>query len=193
MKKFILGVALIFSVASLQAQDIRIGPKVGINIAGIANSAVNSPHFKVGSRVGGFVEIGISEDFFLQPELLYSLKGSGIGDFKINDNYLAVPIMAKYAFVNSGDLQIFGQAGPYLGYLMYTKYKNNGDNETSFNNDFDIGAQLGAGAAYRVGSGAIKLDARVGFSIDGVNQAIGSDLPTNVVLPSVTAGYAFDL
>lgn len=192
MKKWILVLVLVSGVASLQAQDLRAGLKVGINNAGI-NSSVESPHFKIGNRIGGFLEIGIADNFFLQPELLYSSKGFEWGDTEVSDNYLSIPIMAKYAFVNNDKLQVFGQGGPYIGYLMYSreqgsiKYFNQLTYEV-----LDIGTQFGIGSAYQLGCGSVTLDARLGFSIEGINRVIGSNR-NNLVSPSVTVGYAFEL
>ena len=192
MKKWILVLVLVSGVASLQAQDLRAGLKVGINNAGII-SPVESPHFKIGNRIGGFLEIGIADNFFLQPELLYSSKGFEWGDIEASDNYLSIPIMAKYAFVNNDKLQVFGQAGPYIGYLMYSREQGSINNFNQLTYEvLDIGTQFGIGAAYQLGCGSVTLDARLGFSIEGINRAIGSYL-NNLVSPSVTVGYAFEL
>lgn len=192
MKKWILVLVLVSGVASLQAQDLRAGLKVGINNAGI-NSSVESPHFKIGNRIGGFLEIGIADNCFLQPELLYSSKGFEWGDIEVSDNYLSIPIMAKYAFVNNDKLQVFGQAGPYIGYLMYSREQGSRNNFNQLTYEvLDIGTQFGIGAAYQLGCGSVTLDARLGFSIEGINRAIGSYL-NNLVSPSVTVGYAFEL
>jgi hypothetical protein len=192
MKKWILVLVLVSGVASLQAQDLRAGLKVGINNAGIISS-VESPHFKIGNRIGGFLEIGIADNFFLQPELLYSSKGFEWGDTEVSDNYLSIPIMAKYAFVNNDKLQVFGQAGPYIGYLMYSREQGSINNFNQLTYEvLDIGTQFGIGAAYQLGCGSVTLDARLGFSIEGINRAIGSYL-NNLVSPSVTVGYAFEL
>lgn len=148
MKKWILVLVLVFGVASLQAQDLRAGPKVGINNAGIANPAINVSPSKIGNRIGGFLEIGIADNCFLQPELLYTTKGSEFGDTEVSDNYLSIPIMAKYAFVNNDNLQVFGQAGPYIGYLMYSRYEGGRNNVNQLTYQaLDIGTQFGMGAA----------------------------------------------
>jgi hypothetical protein len=193
MKKFLTLLVLVCGVASLQAQDLRVGPKIGINASSAGGDI--DPDGLTAIRAGGFVEIGLSDAFFLQPELLYSAKGyefsrSGIS-VETSLNYLSVPIMAKYAFVDNGSLQVTGQAGPYVGFLLSAE--TGGSDVADNTSSVDIGGQVGVGAAYRIGPGSLTLDVRAGFGFTNVNDSGNNQSVTNQMLPSATVGYAFSL
>jgi hypothetical protein len=216
MKPFIVTLCLL-STLSLKAQDVQLGFKSGINVANLSVS--NAPpddeadyRSRTGVRIGGFVEVGLSENFAVQPAILYSAKGSELADepfggfsggsdatliVKFKVNYLSLPVMAKYSFINSGDVQVSAQAGPYVGYLVGAEIAD--DNELNNINDWDLGAQGGLSADFATGPGSIVLDAQLGFGFIDLNDNDNdSDLNneaslTNRILPAVTVGYAFDL
>lgn len=188
MKKLITLLLLVCGAVSLQAQDLRVGPKLGINSAKIYYSDNFRTDLRIGIRGGAFLEISLSDEFFIQPELLFSSKGYAVStqreSTEVIYDYLSVPVMAKYAFVNNENWQVFGQAGPYIGILM-----PNAASTASVSTD--MGGQFGAGAAYSVGPGSIMLDVRAGFGVTDITN--GGSSTINQVLPSITAGYAFAL
>jgi hypothetical protein len=194
MKKLMLFLLLICGLGSLQAQDLRVGPKIGINASSAGGDI--DPDGITAIRAGGFVEIGLSDAFFVQPELLYSAKGYEVSRAGItaetNLDYLSVPILAKYAFVNNRDLQVSAQAGPYVGILLSAE--SGGADVSDQTSSVDVGGQVGVGAAYSAGPGSITLDVRAGFGFTDVNDnSNNNQSATNQVLPSATVGYAFEL
>ncbi len=194
MKKLMTFLLLVCGVASLNAQDLRVGPKIGINLANQSSDG-SSPDSRIGIRGGGFVEIGVSDAFYIQPELLYSSKGSetsALGQtITTKINYLTVPIIGKYAFVNNDGLQVTAQGGPYVGFLLSAE--SNGNDISNRVKTLDIGAQIGAGLAYSVGPGSLTFDLRAGFGFNDINDSGTGSSTTNQVLPSATVGYAFSL
>ena len=189
---------------SLFNGNLKVGPKVGINVANASfdDNDRNSGSSRVRLRAGAFVEIGISDAFALQPELLYSAKGfeeptsfsRERGSNESDLDYLSIPIIAKYALFDDSNLQVTGQAGPYFGILLSAE--SDGRDVANSYSSLDVGGQVGIGAAYRIGPGSITLDIRAGFGLTDIFDLDFSGIgpsATNQTLPSATVGYAFSL
>ena len=133
MKKIILSVIAIATFGFSQAQEVKYGAKVGLNVATL-NGDVEDAKSLIGAHLGGFVEIKINEKFSFQPELLYSMQGAKTEssysetDFgytyieteetKLKLGYLNLPLMAKYFATD----KLYLEAGPQIGFLVSAKY-----------------------------------------------------------------------
>ncbi len=169
--------------------QLKIGGRVGVNIANVAVSNIEdiSTNSITGFSIAGVLDIPVAGNFSIQPEIVFIQKGFNQEEtFEIFGetftvkadqivNHIDVPILAKYAFVNSETLVVYAAVGPVLGYAISGKYKveSNGEKETmdiNFDDDglnrFDFGASFGAGAGFGVGPGHIIVDLRyvMGFS-----------------------------
>jgi hypothetical protein len=106
---------------------------------------------RVGFHLGGFAQFGLSEEFYLRPELLYSLEGSKserevLGETftsTTNYNYLAIPVMARYSL---GGLYFDG--GPSIGFLLGGSTVTD-DNSTELDmdnyNSMELALEFGGG------------------------------------------------
>src|ERR1700676_5573291 len=78
------GLLVIFSTVHAQQQQTsdesalhtKFGIKGGLNLTNLSSDNFSDNHLKAGFNVGIFSKIPITEGFSIQPELLYSLKGS---------------------------------------------------------------------------------------------------------------------
>lgn len=127
-KKLILAVLLAFSpVATTVAQEMQWGLKAGYNLSSLTGAPESvEVSYRSGFHLGALAELGLSEKFSLQPELLYSHEGANSsfgfqregfalsGNEKARLGYLNLPVMAKYFVTNALSLE----AGPQLGYLL---------------------------------------------------------------------------
>ena len=117
MKKVVfIAVMAFLGLGNVNAQDVKFGPKTSLNLTNHKGDVENA-ETKIGFNIGAFVEIGLSDKFTFQPELLFSTQGSksgygaGSSSLKqiIKTNYLNVPLMIKYAvsdkFALSSDLK----------------------------------------------------------------------------------------
>nr|GFB85191.1 hypothetical protein [Tanacetum cinerariifolium] len=77
MKKTILSLALLAGAASAaHAQTgIKVGVKGGFNLATFSGADSKGSEYKAGFAAGPFVNFGVSDNFSIQPEFLYSQKG----------------------------------------------------------------------------------------------------------------------
>ncbi len=172
MKKLILsGVFAIGAFLSTQAQNIHFGLKGGLNI----NKMTNMDYAKTqaGFHVGGFVNIGLTEEWAIQPELLYSGQGvkrdvpSPFADITLKTDYINIPVMVQYSIVPS----FYLEAGPQVGILVGAKEKVG-------SNSKDVKSKL-SGADFGLGFGCgYKFDCGFGVSgryVFGLSNAITND------------------
>src|SRR5690606_1658821 len=102
MKTLWLSVTLsLFGIAAY-AQNTQIGVKGGVNLSNFYVDEVQDNNMKVGLNLGLFAKLPVTSGFAIQPELLYSSKGSkiaynnifGDGEYRFNCNYLEMTVLA---------------------------------------------------------------------------------------------------
>ncbi len=195
MKKLLLFTAVaIFAFVNANAQgEFRIGFKGGVNIASVGGDntfGVGSFGSRTGFHIGGLVEIPISEKISIQPELLYSMKGSNYdfssGDTDIKLDYIDVPILGKYHIIEG----LSGEFGPVIGVLVKAD-ADDGDETVDikeFYKSTDIG--LAIGASYRLPMGVFfSLRYNKGLTDINDDSEITAKNQNNVF--QVSAGYSF--
>lgn len=124
MKKILfLSAILIFAQLTTYAQ-LRFGITGGLQSSKVNMSAsgltINTSGL-FGVHAGGVAEYAVNENFFIRPELLFSLKGGRLKDgsdtYTLSLSYLELPIQGVYKYeVGSGKL--VGGIGPYFGFLL---------------------------------------------------------------------------
>lgn len=142
MKKLLLiAVMALGFVFSAAAQDVTFGVKAGLNFSNIKTNIDNwgssSPDGRTGFYIGGLVDFGISEQFHIQPEALFSSEGFKDGDL----SYINIPVLAKFYVVEGFNIQ----AGPQLGILVDADGGTEGFNTTNFSLSFGAGYELPGG------------------------------------------------
>lgn len=169
MKNIILAIAVIaFSTAGAQAQT-SFGLKGGMTSSNLKISDGNlgiSLSSKIGFYAGAFAEVGVSENFAVQPEVLYALLGAQAkfmgATSKLDLSYVNIPVLAKY---KSSGFSVF--AGPQIGILVSAKDTDGGSSKDDYNST-DFSGVFGAGyttmsgfgidARYQLGFGNIVKD-----------------------------------
>ena len=155
--------------------QVKFGAKGGVNLAkvsGKTDGAKESFDSKVGLHFGGFVEIPVSGNFVVMPEVNYDQwggqeEGGGV-TAKYNLDYINVPILAKFNIAGFG---IY--AGPQVGFLLSSKIKVD-DLEEPIENmkKTDFGAVVGA--EYNLAYG-IFLSARYNLGLTRINEESTDD------------------
>ena len=153
MKKYLILVVTLFSMASVQAQSIRTGFKIGGNLASLRNTGTNNDFsYKLKFHGGLLFNYGLSDLLSLQPEVVYSQKGFEYKNASVSAegkvNYIDVPFLLK---IDTGTL--FFEGGPQLSFLAASKLKNgstetdtkNWTKSTAFGLAFGVGAHVGTG------------------------------------------------
>ena len=73
MKRLLFAAVAVFAFGFTNAQETKFGVKAGVDFASVKVEVmgVSGTASETGFFVGGFANIGLSEKFSVQPELLY--------------------------------------------------------------------------------------------------------------------------
>ena len=97
MKKFMMMVAMAFATLTASAQaeagTLTLKPLVGINVANITNSDADA---KVGLAAGAELGYQLNESFAVTAGAIYSMQGAKNDGYKLNLDYINIPILANY-------------------------------------------------------------------------------------------------
>ena len=129
---------LSLSMAHTASAQARAGIKGGLNVSNLYIDDIHDENARYGFNVGLYGQILSSDFFAIQPELLYSTKGSKAyyEDFidqtvKYNLNYLDLPVLAVFKLGKSAEIHV----GPYASYLLSANVSYSGD---AINGDEEI-------------------------------------------------------
>jgi len=198
-------VTLLAGVAA--AQSIGGGVKGGLSLADVPNISDGVPaasailELRIGYAVGGFVAIGLGNGFSIQPEALYTQKGTSItvsegtasSEMKLKADYVDVPILGRFTFGKGLRRYVF--AGPPLNFLISAKAKSGFLGTAS---EIDVSETVESFEAALVLGGGIEIgpllvEARwseglTNIAVDGMTAA-GTALKTRTLL--VLGGIRF--
>ncbi|RZK22526.1 MAG: PorT family protein [Hymenobacter sp.] len=127
MKKIILSLAVLASAAgAANAQTgVKYGLKGGFNGSTFSGTNSQGSKYKAGFAAGVFLNFGISDNFSVQPEFLYSQKGARIENvlstgytYKSTLGYLDVPVMFRYNVGEDGK-GLFVELGPQGSFVLH--------------------------------------------------------------------------
>lgn len=161
--------------AQAQRSNVSLGLKAGATYSSFVGKQAGDQDGLFGFHGGGFANIGITDLFAFQPEVIYSQKGSktaNVVDASTRLHYLDVPLSFH---ANSGGF--FFEAGPQVGFLLAAESKSGPTSVDvkSSTNAVDVGYLLGLGFQRKTGPG-IGLRYNGGFT----------NLPKAVTVGSVT-------
>ncbi|WP_100614395.1 porin family protein [Confluentibacter citreus] len=156
---------LIFGASLITAQaqtndplQVQFGVKGGVNFSNMYTEDVDDDNMLTSFNAGLYVNIPVSSSLSIQPEFLYSRKGSELsydnlfatGTAKFKLNYIEVPVLLKMNVTDNFNIHV----GPYVAYLIDSQVTNESsegtyDFESNFDNDdfnkFDAGLSAGIG------------------------------------------------
>lgn len=170
----------------------RFGAKTGVNLAdqSVSGGGLSMDlSSKAGVIGGAFVAFSAGPKLSIQPELLFSQKGSKLNllgsETKTKLDYLEIPILVKLKLGAPGVLTApFLFAGPSFGILASAKQETLGtvtDVKDAFKN-VDVGLAFGVG----LDISKITLDARYTLGVTDVDEGSGSTKNNTITL---MAGY----
>ncbi len=175
MKTTVIFISSIFLIFTASAQLTYFGVKGGINVSSLHFDDNTSGDSKVGFHLGGLAHIHASNQWAIQPEVIYSLEGAKeilVGNSKYTENlsYINVPVLLQY-FVHNG-FRLEG--GPQIGFLIKAKRKV-GDVSVDNKNFKSTAFSIPLGVGYLTATG-VGFDARYVFGLSNIND--NEDGPT---------------
>jgi len=186
-----------FSVAALQAnaQAGRFGINAGVNFANINGKDAEGTKLKTGFQAGVTYDIGLADEFVLQPGVSYVQNGTKIKDDEAEGrrdlNYIQVPVTFQYQpVVGTGNLLL--GVGPYVGFgvgkvkgIVSEGGKDSHTWDEMKFNKVDAGGKLLVG--YQLGMGlSFNLNANLGMT-----KLPKDDNKAHTTSFGVTVGYKF--
>lgn len=188
MKKLFLGLGLVAGTFTFAQTSPTFGIKAGVNISSLSDDGFDDTKSKVGFSGGLFMNAPLSEQFSIQPEVLYSQMGAKIEGKFANTaysttrslDYITVPVMFQFRATPA----FYIEAGPEFGFLVSAKDKDtvgnfsttnqiDTDNFNTFNMGlglglgFDITKNIGVNARYVAGFTDINKDGNTSLQNDG--------------------------
>ena len=183
--------AAAFPATAQDDRQVRFGVKGGLNLANLYIDEVNDEKTKVGLHAGLWMKAPLGDLFAIQPELLWSSKGTRIGSYqnipftqdgqvRFNLNYLELPVLASLTL---GPVSI--QAGPYVAYLFNANVKNLKEDLTTANaldldrNDFNS-TDFGLAGGLALDIKGFQLGARYNYGLREIgNSDIAGQITRN--------------
>lgn len=191
--RFQIIIALVLTLGAsfipLQAQtttspDAGFGIKGGLNFSNMYTEDVDDNNVLTSFNAGLYVSMPISDFLAIQPEFLFSRKGSKLtydnifaeGEAKFKLNYIEVPVLLKANVTPNFNIHV----GPYVAYLIDAQITNEADDgsfdfEENFDNDdFNkIDAGISAGIGFDLESIGIGARYNYGLTTVGKEREIG--------------------
>lgn len=182
--KFLAVVVLFFTVSILACSStfaqMRAGVKGGLNVSNLYIDDIDDENARYGFNVGVYGQILSTEVFAIQPELLFSTKGSkaeygGLIDqtIKYNLNYLDLPVLAVFKLGKSAEIHV----GPYVSYLLGANVSYSGDIANTADKidkdnlkSFDYGLSGGFGLNF----GTLQIGARYNYGLAKIADSDGA-------------------
>lgn len=175
MKKFACGIAvalsLLFPSVSARASGLGVGLQAGVNFNNVSSPS-NVPTSSVAGLMAGLnVELRITDDIAIQPELMYvqrSIKYSDPSGISATAHYdsLELPVLAKIKFLDGVRPYIFG--GPVaIVNISRGIDASSGTTTLSFSpRSTDFAVDLGAGVEF----GPFFANMRYSIGVSELNE-----------------------
>ncbi|MFN2603707.1 MAG: porin family protein [Gemmatimonadaceae bacterium] len=191
----VLGGAFIPCIATAQrAGDMTIGVMAGVNYSKVSQDPESSDvsfEYKPGFVGGVFLGIQVNDWFSIEPEVLFSQKGSKVKgkgnnsalEGSVRINYIEIPVLAKFWFpVSNPGVKPFIFGGPEVEFKVSCTAEgailavtgsedcDKTDNEINLKST-DFGVTGGAGVQFRAGGQDLRVDARYTFGLTDINDS----------------------
>ncbi|WP_210519068.1 porin family protein [Hymenobacter terricola] len=190
MKKTLFTIALmggLTGVAQAQHSNVSLGLKAGGSYSSFVGKQATNYESIFGFHAGAFANIGITDLFAFQPEIIYSQKGAktSTSDVTTRLNYVDVPLSFH---VNADGL--FFEAGPQVGFLLAAKDQagNLSLDRKPLYNTVDFGYLVGLGYQRKTGPG-VGLRYNGGFTNVEKSYTAGNVTVQNNIRNSVFQLY----
>ena len=207
MKRLVVTMFAIVLMVTLCSSSVFAGGLTGKGVKGGLNFAnfhgedtegmnLNS---KMGFCAGGFITYSINDVFAIQPEVLFTMKGTkwdtGYGaTITYSLNYVEIPVLFRLSMPNQRSVRPSLFVGPYLAIKLSSKatLESGGVSvDLDWGEDVkttDFGVVVGGGVDFALGSRPVTVDARYTLGLTSFYEA-PDDLKNGVL--SVLVGFLF--
>lgn len=181
MKRIVCLALLLILIKAPHAQ-VQAGLKAGLNLANVYVEGDEDSRARAALHAGALLNIALPNKLFLQPELLYSVKGrrtlatAANNEAKLSLAYITVPLLVGYRYTKNFAIAL----GPEFGFLTGANSKFNGINNdvSAFYRKFDAGLDLALAYSFTKDLG---LDVRYNYGFKDLINGVFTDAYGNVV------------
>lgn len=188
--KPLIAALLFVSFAFSTTAQVTTGVKLGASFASLRFKGDDNNQGRLAGYGGLAVNIVLQNQFFFQPELLYSIRGyrypsTGFNsEGRVSFGYITLPLLIGYKATNNLSVS----AGPELGYLVRARSHFDGSSH-------DIMANVGklfnldvdAGLTWNITTD-LKIETRFSFGLMPVFKGVYTD-PQGTPLGEFKDGY----
>lgn len=190
MKKLLQASLLTFALCGVlfvTQASAQFGLRAGVNFANFNDVDGLDLNSNTGFMVGLYYDFEVpASPVSVQPEVLYTQKGTEQGGTKINLDYIEVPVLVKFSFA-PGPVTPSVYLGPYAGFVMNSEASDGSVSVEIDNAQTDFGGVVGGEIDINAGTSNINLGLRYGF---GLNEAFEDGQGKNGVF-SIVGGISF--
>jgi hypothetical protein len=195
--RLLLALILLGAPSAAAAQGLTYGLKAGINFATIDADGDEDAGYRLGLAAGGFVALPLGSRLTIQPEGLFSQKGSksdleGVS-VKLQLDYVEIPILVKYALSGEPDRSFFVYGGPSIAFKIRSRATATFgdvtvDTEEDENiKDSDFGLVFGGGRNF----GRLSLDGRYNLGLSNIDSDESGEQKVRTRAITVLVGVRF--
>lgn len=215
MKKIILLFAvIIFLFSETKAQEENgstfvWGTRLGINWATISSDNNEGLEARTSGVIGVFTRHKLNKDFYVQPEINYTLKGAarriidnnGVQfDYTLSFDFFEIPVFMKYNFGSTANDKFKPEVflGPFLAFKLSSSLKvddvPNSDFDITNIKSTDYGLAFGAGMGFKIDNVDLLLELRYTLSLSSFdNDVVQNDLVNGKYrVFSITTGFVIN-
>ncbi len=200
---------LVMTLPSAFAQPKAYGSfKGGLNLADLWGEESENLDTKKAFAFGGSIAFVVSKQVYIQPEILYTMKGAKAeeeemgakAEFDVRLAYLEIPVLVKLMVPTQGNVAPHFFAGPAIAFCLSAetnvRVKYHGavleDETVDIQNDvqdIDFGLVFGGGVDFAVDPGKITTEFR--YTHGAMSIFEDEDIRNGVI--SFMAGYTFPI
>jgi len=191
----LLGVVL-FVPAPAGAQGVSVGLKGGAVFASIPQITkdFDGTGIDVGQRLGfiggGFLTLSVAPGFAIQPEVMFTQKGSDAsspdGDLNFHFDYIDIPVLARVS-VGTGPARLYLFGGPSFNFNLKAELDEGGD--TSDVKDDVESSEIALVAGLGVEFGKFLIEGRWIEGLQNISKESEDDYKTRTF--AIMAGFRF--
>lgn len=173
---------LVLGLLAISANAQYFGIKGGLNFSNLYIDEADDNNLRTGYHVGAYINLPITQGFAVQPEVLYSTKGSkshynvDLGPFgELNQDvttkldYIDIPLLAVFKLGDLAEIHL----GPYFGFLASSKAEFEGEFDGSDDIDTDNfkGLDYGISGGFAINLTALQIGARYNYGLQEIQDS----------------------
>jgi outer membrane protein W len=215
----VLGIVALYAVyvptaGAQNKSTMTFGIMAGANYAKVSQDPEQTDvsfDYTTGLLAGAFLGIRVNDVFSIEPQVLYSVKGTKLegtgsnssitGSIKLN--YVEVPLLGKFWIpMSNSQVRPFVFAGPEFAYLISCRAKGTAFGTTVSDDcdqtdlkvkSTDVGATVGGGLEFMAGRQSVRVDGRYTHGLTDINDDSTDPTKAKNRAFAVTVGVGFPL